>query len=182
LAKSHRFISKTLFLTCKTRIAWENDMLQIRPLREHPDAIPGIARWRFDQWGHEIPGSSLDTFTQSLIKGLEDDGLPQTWIVLSAGRVVGVASLAEHDMHTRQDLSPWLVGVYVNQADRGHGVGSALVSYVMERAAKMGIETLWLFTPDQEHFYQRLGWQSVERTRYRGHDVVVMNVAPKQQK
>ena len=157
-------------------------MSEILPLREHQEAIPIVAKWRFDQWGHEIPGSSLETFAQFVRKGLQDDGLPQTWIVSSSRRIIGVASLAEHDMHTRQDLSPWLVGVYVNKADRGHGIGSALVRYVVEHAAEMGIETLWLFTPDQEHFYQRLGWQSVERAHYRGQDVVIMKVAPKQQK
>lgn len=156
-------------------------MLQILTLAERPDAIPTVARWRFDQWGHEISGSSLETFAQSLRNGLGDDGLPQTWIVLSSDRIVGAASLARHDMHTRPDLTPWLVGVYVNQADRGQGVGSTLVSYVVERAAEMGIETLWLFTPDQEHFYQRLGWQSVERAHYRGHGVVIMQIAPGRQ-
>ena len=156
-------------------------MLQILPLRDYPEAIPIAAQWRFDQWGHEIPGSSLETFTQFLRQGLRKDGLPQTWIALSSHRVIGVASLAKYDMHTRQDLSPWLVGVYVNKADRGHGTGSALVSYVVERAAEMGIETLWLFTPDQEHFYQRLGWQSVEHTTYRDQDMVIMSIAPKRQ-
>ena len=156
-------------------------MLEILPLKEHPEAIPIVAKWRFDQWGHQIPGSSLETFTQFLQKGLSDDGLPQTWIALSSHRVAGVASLSEQDMHTRQDLSPWLVGVYVDKADRGQGIGSALVSYVVERAAEMGIETLWLFTPDQEHFYQRLGWQSVETTTYRDEDVVILKIEPKHQ-
>jgi N-acetylglutamate synthase-like GNAT family acetyltransferase len=84
-------------------------------------------------------------------------------------------------MHTRQDLSPWLVGVYVDKAARNQSIGSALVSTVVERAAEMGIETLWLFTPDQEHFYRRLGWQSVEHTHYRGEDVVIMKIEPKPQ-
>ena len=154
-------------------------MLEIIPLKDRPEAIPIIARWRFDQWGHQIPGSSLETFTQFLQKGLNDDGLPQTWIALSSHRVTGVASLSWHDMHTRQDLSPWLVGVYVNEADRGQGIGSALVNDGVKRAAEMGIDTLWLFTPDQERFYQRLGWQSVEYTHDRGEDVVIMKIEPK---
>jgi GNAT superfamily N-acetyltransferase len=154
-------------------------MPEIIPLKDRPEAIPVIAKWRFDQWGHQIPGSSLETFTQFLRKGLDGDGLPQTWIAVSSGRVTGVASLAEQDMHTHQDLSPWLVGVYVDKAARRRGIGSTLVSTVVERATEMGIETLWLFTPDQERFYRRLGWQSVERAHYRGEDVVIMKIAPK---
>ena len=84
-------------------------MLQILPLKECQEAIPLVAKWRFDQWGHEIPGSSLEMFAQFLYNGLRDDTLPQTWIAFSDDRVIGAASLAERDMHTRQDLSPWLV-------------------------------------------------------------------------
>ena len=49
-------------------------MLQILPLRDYPEAIPVAAQWRFDQWGHEIPDSSLETFTQFLRQGLRKDG------------------------------------------------------------------------------------------------------------
>ena len=34
---------------------------------------------------------------------------------------------------------------------------------------------LYLYTPGTELFYSRLGWSLVERTRYRGTDVVVMS-------
>jgi GNAT superfamily N-acetyltransferase len=153
-------------------------MIDIVPLQDRPDAISIIAKWRFEQWGHQIPGSSLASFAHWAREGLRDDGLPQTWISLSSWRVTGVAGLSKHDIHTRPDLSPWLVGVYVNKDDRGQGIGSALVDHVVRQAAKMGIKKLWLFTPDKEHFYRRLGWQRVEQMYYRGEDVVIMNIEP----
>ena len=155
------------------------DQVKIVPIKERPDAIPIAARWRLDQWGHQITGSSLDMFTVLLRDSLHSSSLPQTWIVLRGNHIAGVASLAESDMHTRPDLSPWLVGVYIDRDDRGQGIGSALVSHVVAQAWTMGIVRLWLFTPDQEHFYQRLGWQAVERTVYRGEDVVIMKIEPK---
>jgi hypothetical protein len=35
---------------------------------------------------------------------------------------------------------------------------------------------LYLYTPDKEGFYSRLGWQVVERTSYRGYQQVVMSL------
>ncbi|MBN1937063.1 MAG: dihydroorotate dehydrogenase electron transfer subunit [Anaerolineae bacterium] len=140
------------------------------------DAIPLIARWRFEQWGDQILGSSLQAFLDHTRISAQAHGLPQTWISLDGNRVTGAASLSATDMHTRLELSPWLVGVYVDAFDRGRGIGAALVRHVVEQAREMGIETLWLFTPDQERFYQRMGWQAVERTRYRDEDVVIMKI------
>ncbi len=38
----------------------------------------------------------------------------------------------------------------------------------------LGLSHLYLFTPDKVNFYERLGWQIVETTRYRGLEVVIM--------
>lgn len=151
-------------------------VIAIAPIHEYPETIPIVAKWRFDQWGPLIPGSTLETFDELLRQDSRHPRLPRTWIALSDDRVIGAASLAASDMHTRPDLSPWLVGVYVDRPDRRQGIGTVLVQHVVEQARKMGIRTLWLFTPDQEHFYQGLGWQTVERACYRGEDVVIMKI------
>ena len=72
------------------------------------------------------------------------------------------------------DLSPWLAGVFVSPEHRQHGIGSALVRRVAEDAWMLGVHRLYLYTPSVEKFYLRLGWSVVERTGYRGVDVVVM--------
>jgi len=33
---------------------------------------------------------------------------------------------------------------------------------------------LWLYTPDQQAFYQRSGWQAVEQRQIAGEEVTVM--------
>ena len=93
---------------------------------------------------------------------------------LSRGILLGSASLVAHDMDTRMDLSPWLARVYVTPEHRSRGVGTALVQRVLEETIELGVETLYLFTPDREEFYASLGWSVVERTEYRGQKVVIM--------
>ena len=82
--------------------------------------------------------------------------------------------LIPQDMDTRPDLSPWLGGVFTAPEARGRGVGSALSQHVMQRAAELGFSRLHLYTPDAEAFYARLGWVTLERTRYKDTAVTVM--------
>ena len=71
--------------------------------------------------------------------------------------------------------SPWLADVFVAPNHRRHRVGAALVRRAVDDATALGVRRLYLYTPNTELFYSRLGWSLVERTRYRGTDVVVMS-------
>lgn len=64
--------------------------------------------------------------------------------------------------------------MFVKPELRGKGIGSLLVKGVMDYAARQGFSELFLFTPDQEAFYQKLGWQTISREKYRGVYVSVM--------
>ncbi len=48
----------------------------------------------------------------------------------------------------------------------------------MQQAAQLQIQTLYLFTEDQQAFYQRLGWQFHHTELYEGHWVSVMQWQP----
>jgi N-acetylglutamate synthase-like GNAT family acetyltransferase len=67
-----------------------------------------------------------------------------------------------------------LASVYVDERYRRQGIGSALVRHAAHKAAELGVETLYLFTPDRESFYARLGWTILERTPFGGKMQVVM--------
>jgi N-acetylglutamate synthase-like GNAT family acetyltransferase len=85
-----------------------------------------------------------------------------------------MASIIAADMTVRPELTPWLASVYVIPEARRRGVGSALVRRVMDEMDALGIDQLYLFTPDQVPFYRRLGWAPLERVRYRGKEMQVM--------
>lgn len=148
--------------------------MHIAYIKDHQDMLPVVAQWLFDEWSDLCPGSTVKTFLEQLQENCHDNQVPLTLIALRDGDVVGTASLIEYDMDTRRDLSPWLASVYVIPEQRGQGIGTKLVQAIVAKATEIGISKLYLFTPDKEHFYQKLGWQRLEYTEYRERDVVIM--------
>jgi N-acetylglutamate synthase-like GNAT family acetyltransferase len=143
-------------------------------LADYPQHLSTVAAWVFDYWGHLIPGLTLAQVEERFRSKLQRDALPLALLALEGETPVGTASLQPTDMHTRPDLAPWMASVYVVPAQRGQGIGSRLVQAIEVAARRLGVSTVYLFTPDQQRLYARLGWQEVEETDYRGERVTIM--------
>lgn len=148
--------------------------MEIVNLKERPEFIPTLAEWHHNQWAPLNPGGSIEKRIASL--EAESDDIPKTFVAVSGGAVLGSASLVEHDMHTRMDLSPWLASVYVAAEHRRKGIGAALVGRVVEEAVTLRHRTIYLFTLDQEKLYASLGWSPLEETEFEGHRVTIMKL------
>ena len=145
-------------------------------LVECPEVVPTLAHWHHAEWSHYNPGQTIIKRLQQMQVFLGDSSIPSTWVAMNEGKVVGSAAIVANDMETHPELSPWLASVYVKQDERCHGIGTRLVEHAMQQARYTDIDTLYLFTPDRQNFYQRLGWQVMHTERYHGHDVVIMSV------
>jgi len=149
--------------------------MEVKHLADRPEAIPTLAAWVYDQWGHWMsPDATPETLAREFEKRTIPGCIPETFVAVEGDAPLGTASLVAHDLPTRMDLSPWLAAVYVAPEFRDRGVGSALVQAVMDEAQALGVERLYLFTPEKMSFYGRLEWQVLERTKHRGRDVTVM--------
>lgn len=148
--------------------------MQIEYLADHPQHVEALARLHFAEWGDLNPGQTLAMRIASTRKACGRGGVPSTVVALDGGVLVGSAALVERDMHDRPDLTPWLAGVYVRPEYRRRGVASALVRRVEADAAAAGIHVLYLYTPDADGLYARLGWSELERRRYRNIDAIIM--------
>jgi N-acetylglutamate synthase-like GNAT family acetyltransferase len=89
------------------------------------------------------------------------DKLPIAWIAHANGQLLGTAALRVHDLEGREDLTPWLAGVFVGPQFRRRGIGTALCATVEKAARSRGIQTLYLFTLDKQAWYSRLGWSVI---------------------
>ena len=149
-------------------------VITIKHLAKHMAVIPTLAMWVQEEWGHLLPDATLGTFISDFEERTTPGQIPETFVAIEDDKPLGMASLIEHDMLTRKDLSPWLASVYVPPDSRNQGIGSLLVEAVMQEALAMGLDKLYLFTPDKVRFYLRQGWKVLEHSYYRGVDVVIM--------
>ncbi len=80
------------------------------------------------------------------------------YLYRGAGRVVGVAALSREDAETGK-----LRWVYVLPEHQRQGIGTALVSFLEERARALGLRQLWLRTvggaSEAVAFYRKLGYR-----------------------
>jgi GNAT superfamily N-acetyltransferase len=157
---------------------WVSSVIQIEYLADHVSLIPILAEWHHGEWRHLTPGETIADCARRLRESATRDGCPSTFVALLDGELLGSASLVAHDMEIRPNLTPWLSALYVAPVRRRHGVGSALVQRVVQEAARLNVQTLYLFTTSNENemLYAKLGWSVRERVEYLGKRRVVMEI------
>jgi GNAT superfamily N-acetyltransferase len=132
--------------------------VQISYLVEHPEYIPQLAQWLFEQWDSILGEKTPEARISKLKAHMNRDKLPVAWVAHANERVLGTAALRVHDLEGREDLTPWLGGVFVGSHFRRRGIGAALCATVEREARSRGIQTLYLFTLDKQEWYSGLGW------------------------
>lgn len=146
----------------------------IEHLAEHPSFIPILAAWAQREWGYLTPEATYEMRVAGFRSRTAISVIPETYVAVENNAPIGMASLVEHDMLTRMELSPWLASVYVDPEFRNQGVGSRLVRAIMQEARALCLTNFYLFTPDRMNFYRRLGWRALDQSTYRGEQVTIM--------
>lgn len=150
--------------------------MQIVDLKQAPKHLETLAKWHHQEWADLNPGQSLLDRIDKMQDYLGESLVPSTYIALEGEQALGSAAITETDMENHADLSPWLASVYVDQQFRRKGIGSLLVRHVMHEARQAGVKELFLFTPDQANWYQKLGWETYLEEDYLGHNVTIMRI------
>lgn len=150
------------------------DAPMILPLSPGSPHLKTIVAWQHEAWGHLNPTLSFAARCDEVRGDCGESGVPRVFVAMAGDRPVGTASLVVDDMEVRPELTPWLASVFVLPEWRGQGIASRLVRRVEEEAREAGIATFYLYTPDQQALYRRLGWAEREVLCYRGEKVTVM--------
>ena len=123
-------------------------------LTDRPELLENAAQWFHQKWG--IP---LEEYKGSMLQALEGPGpVPEWYLALEKGKIIGGLGVIENDFHPRRDLSPNVCAVYTEPERRGMGVAGMLLRLVCEDMKAKGIETLYLLT-GHDSFYERYGWE-----------------------
>src|SRR5438094_9945327 len=131
--------------------------VQISYLIEHPGYIPELAQWLFEQWDSILGEGNPDARIKKLKAHMNRDKLPIAWVAHANGQLLGTAALRVHELEGRQDLTPWLCGVFVGPHFRRHCIGAALCAADEDGTRSRGIHTLYCGTRDKRSANTTLG-------------------------
>ncbi|HUW44925.1 MAG TPA: GNAT family N-acetyltransferase [Dehalococcoidia bacterium] len=148
--------------------------MNIAYLADHKEVIPLLAQWFYNEWAYLHPERTLADVELLIGERINTNKISVALVAFDNQELLGTVCLKVHDMDTRLDLSPWLAGLYVSAPRRRQGIGAALVSAIEKKAHELGVEKLYLHTPESETFYSKLGWQVKERPQYHGYPVSLM--------
>lgn len=138
---------------------------EILKLRDCPQWLDRGAAWFHAKWG--VP---LDAYRESMAACVKNLGaVPQWYVAVDGGQILGGLGVIENDFHNRPDLAPNVCAVYVEESHRRRGVAGALLNCVCADMAALGVDTLYLLT-DHTAFYERYGWQFLCMVRGDGED------------
>lgn len=127
---------------------------EIVRLRECPERKDEAAAWFHEKWGYP-----LEAYRESMEECLAGGSpVPQWYMAVSEGRIIGGLGVIENDFHDRKDLTPNVCAVYVEEDCRCRGIAGALLDHVCSDMGQLGISTLYLLT-DHTSFYERYGWE-----------------------
>ena len=147
---------------CKPTLERQARAITVSYLADTPHHLYEVATWLYQKWGHAKQGNSVQTTEARLTQELKTASIPCVLIATLDKKLLGVARLCEHDLETHLHLTPWLASVFVVPQFRSKGVGAKLVKSVEELARDLDINTLYLKTRDRQHFYNHLGWKTLE--------------------
>jgi N-acetylglutamate synthase-like GNAT family acetyltransferase len=133
-----------------------------------------LAQWHQQEWrasGRSVP---VTRRVQRLRSHLHTDTLPNTWVALQEGALVGSVSLVDYVFQEERDTSAWVANLFVVPDCRHRGLGAQLLEFAETEASHCQLQRLFLFTPNRRDFYQQHDWQFLHQARVQGQWVDVM--------
>lgn len=150
---------------------------RIVALADHPNLWQQAAEWSFAAWRHEFPQDTIETYLdQYALAANPGERLVEVYAALGpSDRLLGLTTLVDDDeLPGVIEPGPWIAAVWVDPSSRTVGVGGSLVRHATLRASSLGVRDLYLYTEDQQSWYERKGWQRVRNASLNGLAVTVM--------
>jgi hypothetical protein len=137
-------------------------MIEIINLANKPEHIKTVVDWLFSEWGND----NYDYWNCWVRSSLCVDKVPQTFVILVDNRIAGTYSIWRCDLQSRQDLFPWVGGLFVSEKFRGKTfdggkLGVHLQKHAFSQLKLLGLEDAYGFT-EIAGYYEKTGWQFME--------------------
>ena len=149
--------------------------LRLQFLDENREFLPTLAKWYFEEWGHEDKTRTIEIETEDLYKALNRNNIPLTVTAIIGEELVGAGQLKWKEMSIYPEKNYWLGGILVRPESRNHGVARRIIEKLTNIASSLSIQKLYLQTEQLDGgLYARMGWNKIDRIVYQGTNILVM--------
>jgi GNAT superfamily N-acetyltransferase len=146
--------------------------LRIALLAGHPELLAGLAASYEREWPHWY-GLRAEA-ASDLKERSRRSGLPICLIAMEEEQAVGALALAENAISTHPDLSPCVIGLWLEAARRRRGIGAQLLKAASAHARDAGFDGLYSATSVACGLFVREGWSKIDTgTTYGGEQVSI---------
>ena len=126
-------------------------------VRKNPEYLERAVEYFSSKWGVERR-IYQDCISNSL---LTSSPLPRWYLMVDGNdEIIGSYGLITNDFISRQDLCPWMCELFVDEKQRGKGLGGRLLAHAVLEAKNLGFEKVYLAT-DHVGFYEKYGWSFI---------------------
>lgn len=132
--------------------------IQLISVREHPEWTDAAIAFFQDAWATDDSKMVYEDCIRQCVN--RPSALPQWYILTLGKRIVAGCGLIPNDFISRMDLWPWICALYVDPECRGCALGSELLRYAREDAARLGYPKVYLAT-DHVGYYEKYGFEAI---------------------
>ncbi|MBF0441193.1 MAG: GNAT family N-acetyltransferase [Oligoflexales bacterium] len=157
---------------------FSQDQISITYFADAPQVFNTVSEWLYHEFLYLNPGQTIEMRREEMARRLHRDRVPFCMVAMINSIPVATASIIENDLPEKPEYTPWLASVFTEPSWRNKGIGGKMVRAVTREVFKQGKYCeLYLYTPDQEEFYRKLGWQRIETIEHSGNKVVIMKTS-----
>lgn len=150
--------------------------MEISTLAEHPEEIPKITKWYFDEWSHTAPDITFEMVQEKVTeKSINQTRIPMSFVAYLDGELAGVLELKLHENKNYLEYENWIGGVFTNPDKRGQGVATQLINKAKAFAIDTGMPQLYLQCESFNlELYLKLGFKPLHSARHHQVETTIM--------
>ena len=160
----------------KTQLPIKENELKISRTEPDSAALAIVANWYFQEWGYLHPSLTQEKIRADLSEKIQRSEFESVFVAVENDSVLGACELKLNEVKQFPEYLHWIGGIFVDSEHRDKGIGSALISFAIEKCRFLKIEYLYLQTESKnEELYLKLGWHPLTNIESHGINRTIMN-------
>lgn len=132
--------------------------MEIVSIKKSPEYKETAIKYFQNKWASSENMNVYDDCIRNCIT--TSSPLPQWYLLMDNGKIIGCAGLITNDFISRMDLYPWVCALYIEGEHRGNAYGLLLLEQAKRDAKTGGFSHLFLCT-DHVGYYEKYGFQYI---------------------